>query len=177
MGGSAPVPARVRVKICGVTRPEDAAVAVTAGASFLGVVFAGGPRRIDAERARAVVAAAADVPVIGVFDDRPVDEILATAREVGLRGVQLHGGSDAETARRLRRAGLMVLRVARLAGRADLERLDRLVDAADAVVVEPRVPGRLGGTGVALDLGLAREARRRLAGAAMVLAGGLTPET
>ena len=48
---------------------------------------------------------------------------------------------------------------------------------ADAVLVEPRVPGRSGGTGTRLDLALAQAARSRLAGAAMVLAGGLTPES
>ncbi len=57
----------VEVKICGLTRPEDAAFAAAHGAWRLGVIFAGGPRLVDVARAREIVAAAAGVPVLGVF--------------------------------------------------------------------------------------------------------------
>ena len=68
-----------------------------------------------------------------------------------------------------------------MAGRAHgpPRRLDSLSESArdaGAVLVEPRVPHAAGGSGVALDLVVAPEARVRLAGATMVLAGGLTPE-
>ena len=76
-----------------------------------------------------------------------------------------------------RREGLRVWRVARIAAPADLDLLAEAARDADAVLVEPQVPHAAGGTGVALDLAVAREARARLAGATMVLAGGLTPET
>jgi phosphoribosylanthranilate isomerase len=167
----------VEAKICGLTRPEDAAAAASAGATYLGVVFASGPRVVTAARAADIRAAGAGVPVFGVFGAQAPEAILRIAREAGLAGVQLHGDHGGEAARRLRSHGLLVWRVVRIAAPADLDRLDEATRHADAVLVEPRVAHAAGGTGVSLDLAVAREARARLAGARMVLAGGLTPAT
>jgi phosphoribosylanthranilate isomerase len=166
----------VRAKICGLTRPEDAAAAAAAGADYLGVVFAGGPRRVTARGAAEVSAASGGVPVFGVFGDQSVDEILRLSRAATLQGAQLHGPYGREEAARLRAEGLRVWRVVRLAGPDDLGALREAMAEAEAVLVEPRVAHAAGGSGTPLDLALAREARSRLAGA-MVLAGGLTPET
>ena len=83
----------VEAKICGLTRPEDAAWAAGQGAARLGVVFAWGPRVITAGRARDIVAAADGVPVIGVVGAGSVAEWLRLAEEARLSGLQLHGGS------------------------------------------------------------------------------------
>ncbi len=167
---------RVEVKICGLTRPEDAALAVAGGASYLGVVFASGSRTITADGAKAVVAAAGLTPVFGVFGDQPVDQILELAATTGLRGAQLHGPYPREAAATLRAGGLLVWRVARLADVADLDRLDDMALDADAVLVEPHVTHLLGGAGVPLGVEIAVAARRRLQGHRMALAGGLTAE-
>lgn len=167
----------VRAKICGLTRPPDAAAAVAAGADYLGVVFAGGPRQVTVPAAAEVSAAAGRVPVFGVFGEQSVDEILRISRAAALAGAQLHGAYRREDATRLRAEGLRVWRVVRLAGPQDLDVLRESAVEADAVLVERRVAHAAGGTGIPLDLALAREARTRLAGAAMVLAGGLTPGT
>jgi phosphoribosylanthranilate isomerase len=81
------------VKICGVTRPEDAAAAVAAGADMIGVIlWAGSQRRASEEQARAVrMAVPEGVPLVGVFvDEDParIDELVAS---IGLDRVQLHG--------------------------------------------------------------------------------------
>lgn len=167
----------LRVKICGLTRPSDAALAVAAGASYLGVVLAGGPRLVGTGQAAEIRAAAGSVPVLGVYGDQPVERILAATRAAGLAGTQLHGSYTRQDAARLRAAGLLVWRVVRIAGPGDLDRLAEAGTDSDAVLVEPRVEHARGGAGVALDLAVAREARDRLAGAVMVLAGGLTPGT
>jgi phosphoribosylanthranilate isomerase len=166
-----------RVKICGLTRAEDAAFAAAAGASYLGVVLAGGPRQVSPAGAADVVAASRGVPVLGVFGSQSVAEIAATVHRAGLAGAQLHGQYDDEAAARLAGRGLIVWRVLRIASPADLERLPAFVTHAETILVEPRVPHAEGGSGVPLDLALATEARRRLAGRQMALAGGLTPET
>ena len=166
-----------RVKICGLTRPEDAAHASGAGASFLGVVFAGGRRRVSFGKAAEIVAASRGIPVLGVFGDQSVEEIVRGAREAGLAGAQLHGSYDSADAARLAEAGLIVWRVLRIARPEDLDPLSQISHHAAAVLVEPRVPGAQGGAGVPLDLARAVEARRRMPDAQMVLAGGLTPET
>jgi phosphoribosylanthranilate isomerase len=164
-------------KICGLTRPEDAALAVAHGAAYLGVIFAGGPRVPTIDAARSVVAAAGSTPVLGVFGAQNVEEILRVRDLTGISGAQLHGPYGPEGARRLGAEGLRVWRVARLAGPGDLDALARLVDAAEAVLVEPRVSGREGGAGVPLSADLALAARERLGGCRFVLAGGLRPET
>ena len=164
-----------KIKFCGIMQPGDATVAAEAGAGYLGVVFAGGPRAVTVDEAREVVRAAAGVPVVGVFAAQSPAEILRIAEQADLSGAQLHGPYCRADAALLRAHGLEVWRVVRIAGPADLDRLDEAALDADAVLVEPRVPHALGGAGVSLDLELARQARNRLAGP-MALAGGLTAD-
>ena len=166
-----------KIKICGLMRPGEAESAASAGASYLGVVFAEGPRTVTAGIARDIVAAAGDATVMGVFTVQAVDEILQIRDRTGLSGAQLHGTYPPASAARLRAAGLEVWRVVRIAAPADLDLLGDAAAECDAVLVEPKVTHLKGGAGFPLDLAVAREARVRLAGHSMVLAGGLTPET
>ncbi len=167
----------VAVKVCGLRRAADAASAVAAGASYLGIVFAAGPRRATIAEAREVIAAAEGVPVVAVFGTQPAADIAWLSGRLALRGAQLHGEYSAADAALIRGEGVLVWRVERLATADDLERLSETVREADAVLVEPRVAGVLGGTGVALADELGVAARARLRGRRMVLAGGLRPET
>lgn len=179
----------VEVKICGLRRPADVTVAVRAGATYLGVVYAGGPRRVTDVEAREVVAAAEGRPVLAVWGPPDRDAVLRSRDSAGFSGVQLHGGSDPALAEGLRREGLLVWRVLRVAGEEDLLHLDHLQEGADGVLVEPRVFGKDGGAGVALDLALARAARGRFdaeiarstkheaPSSRFILAGGLRPDT
>lgn len=163
--------------MCGLTRAADAACAVRLGAAHLGVVFAESARRVGTAAARDIVAASDGVPVIGVFVDATVDEILRQRDRAGLAGAQLHGDYAFAVRERLAREELQVWSVLRVAEEKDLERLDELAAGAAVVLVEPRVEGAHGGTGASLPLELAALARERLAGARMALAGGLRPET
>ncbi|AFJ46703.1 bifunctional indole-3-glycerol-phosphate synthase TrpC/phosphoribosylanthranilate isomerase TrpF [Shimwellia blattae] len=81
-------------KVCGLTRPEDAAAAYQAGAVYGGLIFAeGSPRRIDIATARRVMSAA-PLRWVGVFRDAPREVVLSTAQQLGLCAVQLHGAED-----------------------------------------------------------------------------------
>ena len=166
-----------KAKICGLMRAQDAATAARAGAAYLGAVFAAGPRTVTRSQARELVAAADAVPVIGVFGEQPVEEILQICASAGLSGAQLHGSYSRADAQRLRSEGLEVWRVVRIAAPADLDLVAAAIPDSDAVLVEPRVARALGGTGISLDLAVATQARERLSGHAMVLAGGLTPQS
>jgi phosphoribosylanthranilate isomerase len=132
---------------------------------------------VQEDRAAEIVAAARGTPVLGVFGHQSMDDIVRASEAAGLWGVQLHGPYPPDIAARLRARGLQVWRVARIAEPKDLDQLRETVPESDAVVVEPRVAHAEGGSGVSLDLAVAHEARSRLAGHTMVLAGGLTPET
>ncbi len=168
----------VEAKICGLTRPEDAALAVAHGATRLGVVFAWGPRVVTAARAAEIVAAAGDVPVLAVVAGGSADELLDLAIRTGVRGFPLHGVSDPLVAAELQARGREVWRVATLASLAEVHRAVTAARlGADAVLVEPHHATGSGGRGVPLDPELARAARAALDDVPMVLAGGLRAET
>lgn len=165
-------------KICGLTRPEDAAFAAAHGASRLGVIFAGGPRLIPMERAREIVAAAGGVPVLGVFGSQPFRTMLEVVRAAGLAGVQLHGDQPPGVARDLRAEGLEVWRVVPIAPGMDFTATFATASHdVDAVLLESRVLGGSGGRGIAIALDVAREARSAATNVRVVLAGGLTAES
>lgn len=169
----------VEVKFCGMTRPADAAHAAAIGARYVGVVFAESPRRVDAEVARALFASLPrEVARVGVFGAAPAPNIAATANELGLHVVQLHGDPDAKAIAEVRRRwdGL-VWAVQRVEGSTVPPGIADLFEVADGVVLDARVAGALGGTGVALPWSALRDqlATFRARRARLILAGGLNP--
>ncbi|MGM3173194.1 bifunctional indole-3-glycerol-phosphate synthase TrpC/phosphoribosylanthranilate isomerase TrpF [Dickeya lacustris] len=83
-------------KVCGLTRPDDAAAAYQAGAVYGGLIFVPqSPRHVTTSQARQVMAAA-PLRYVGVFRDAPVSDILTTVATLGLAVVQLHGKEDGE---------------------------------------------------------------------------------
>jgi len=166
------------VKFCGLTRAEDARVASELGASFVGAIFAAGPRLLTAERAVEVFAGAGDGPLrVGVFGaDAPArtSEIAASA---GLDVVQLHGDPRAADILDMRaRFDGEIWAVVRSRGSLLPEWAEELFREADAVLLDAHVDGQLGGTGVALDWGaLARSVNDLRGDTPVVLAGGLKP--
>lgn len=80
-----------RVKICGTTTSDDAKLALSLGADFLGVIFAESPRRIDVVRAAEIRAAVPGARLVGVFRDAALNDITIAAHDAGLDLIQLHG--------------------------------------------------------------------------------------
>jgi phosphoribosylanthranilate isomerase len=170
----------VDVKFCGLTRAADARAAAALGAAYLGVIFAGGPRRLDAVRAKAVLDAAAGVGIarrVGVFGAESAADMAALAAGVGLDVVQLHGDAGPRLVALLRQSfDGQVWRVVRI-GRDTPDAVLRAAgDGVDAVVIDTLVEGAQGGTGVALDWErLAAMFDRVGRPRRLVLAGGLRP--
>lgn len=164
------------VKICGLTRAVDAEFADAAGASYLGVIFAGGPRQRSPEDARATLAGRR-ARKVGVFAEQPDDEIARIAQLVQLDVVQLHGRSDPERIARVRAAtGLEIWAVVRTATGELEDNVEELAEAADALLIDAMAPGALGGTGVVIPwLALGESLDAMASGHRIVLAGGLTP--
>ena len=168
------------IKFCGMMRPEDASYAAMLGARYVGVIFADGPRALTHERAQIIMdGLPRRVGRVAVFGAQSPNEIADTAERLELDAVQLHGDPDADTIADVRaRWSGRVWAVQRVAG-SELPATARdLFDVADAVVLDARVPGQLGGTGVALPW---RELSRQLVPlrsrrARFVLAGGLRPD-
>ncbi len=166
----------VEAKICGLTRPGDAVLAAGAGARWLGVIFAGGPRVISVAGAREIVAAVENTPVLGVFGLQSADEVMAIVAEAGLAGAQLTAPNSGLAAARLHEAGLHAWQVWPVAAPDAVERFVRW-PGADAVLVEASTPGGSGGKGISVPLRVARAARDAVRDVPFVLAGGLRPDT
>ena len=156
------------VKICGITRLEDAELAVSCGANAVGFVFwRNSPRFIDPVRAQAIAAALPPfVTPVGVFVNQPAEDVNAVATLVGLGDVQLHGDETVEYAAAMTRP---VLKALTLTTTAD-HTFDRWPPAT-MVLLDAHDPVRRGGTGMTVDWTRAASiaARRPI-----VLAGGLT---
>lgn len=153
------------VKICGLTRPEDAAAAVAAGADMAGFIFVPGTRRaLDPETA-GWIRRLEGIATVGVFRDASLEQVLRARDQLQLDWVQLHGSEPDDF---LPVLGANVLRRVPVAGGVDWARVEAL-----AVGCLPLIdPGA--GDGLAFDL---RLLRGRPAGLRFGLAGGLNPET
>lgn len=157
------------VKICGITRQEDALAAADLGASAVGLVFwRRSPRYIDPDRAAAIARTLpSSVKAVGVFVNQPREEVNAIAASVGLGAVQLHGDETPEYAAGMTRP--VIKAVVLSESQAEIETWPEdvmlLVDAHDLSL--------RGGTGKTTDwkaaAALAKDRR-------VLLAGGLTPE-
>ena len=167
----------VEVKVCGLTRAIDAEAADAAGAAYLGVIFAGGPRQRTVAEARGTLAGRR-ARKVGVFADQSGAEIADIASEIGLDVAQLHGGATVERIHAVRAAtGLEVWAVVRTADGVLPADVDDVADAADALLIDALVPGRLGGSGTVLPWGVLGESLDAMeSGHRIVLAGGLTPD-
>jgi phosphoribosylanthranilate isomerase len=166
------------VKFCGLRRPEDAAVAVDLGAAYVGVIFAGGPRLVTVDEARRVLdPTRGRARAVGVFGAAPPDAIAYIVLQCGLDVVQLSADPDADTVDDVRSAtGAEVWAAVRCSTTLPPV-ASTLFTHADAVLLDAKVDGQLGGTGRTIawnDLAPAVNAVR--SGRRMVLAGGLTPE-
>lgn len=166
------------IKFCGLTRPADAALAASLGASFVGAILVGGPRALQATAAHDVLHAAVGPVRVAVVRVTEPDDMARQGREAGADVLQLHADPTLEQIRALRTVwsgGIWaVVRIGADETRGDLA---ELFATSDAVVVDALVPGGLGGSGRQFDwnqhastLASARGKGR------LVLAGGLTSD-
>jgi phosphoribosylanthranilate isomerase len=161
-----------RIKVCGITRIEDALDCIDAGVDTLGLNFWSGTKRhVDIARATSIVeAVAGQVEIVAVFVDAEREEITRTLGETGITWAQLHGDESPELVRAFLPNAYKAIGVratdASVQARAALY-------PGEHLLLDAFVPGAMpGGTGHTFDWALARDiARVRM----LTLAGGLTP--
>lgn len=160
-----------RVKICGITNPFDARLAVHAGAAAIGLIFARSPRRVTVAAAQEVVEVIPPfVDTVAVFMDAPVAEIRDVCSSLRIRTIQLHGFEGPDYVRELKRE-FVVVKACNVESAAEV---DSLADyGADAYLVDSRSPTGGGGTGRTCDWDIARDVAARYP---VILAGGLSPD-
>ena len=157
------------MKICGITRPEDALLAEELGASAVGFVFyPGSPRYIDPEEAKRISGALGPfITRVGVFVDEDIGTVQRIVETAGLTAVQLHGSEDQGYIDAVK--GVRVLKALRVGPDFDFRLLDRYRVAA--FLLDAWSEKEYGGTGRTFDWEKARECGRY---GRIILAGGLT---
>lgn len=161
----------VRSKICGITRIEDALVAVDAGADAIGLVFyAKSPRAVSVAQAKAILAALPPfVTTVGLFVDIERDALNAILAEVPLDLLQFHGD---ETRADCEGYGRPYIKALRVKPGDDVAAQIAAYPSAAGVLLDTFVAGVPGGTGEAFDWSLVPRGVKT----PIILAGGLTPE-
>jgi phosphoribosylanthranilate isomerase len=162
---------RTRVKICGITRLEDAMAAIDAGADALGFVFyPPSPRDVSVAQAREIVAQLPPfVTTVALFVNADRETIAEVIRETGIDLLQFHGNECPDYCAE---HGRPWIKAVRMKDDLDLDKVVRDHAGARALLLDAYRPGVPGGTGEAFDWG---RIPAELAGR-IVLAGGLTPD-
>lgn len=170
----------IRVKICGLTRPEDVVAVAAAGAQYTGFVFfEKSPRNVNIETARALALEApvglAKVALVVDADDAELDAIVGS---VPLDMLQLHGHESPERVSEVRaRYGLPVMKAVGVAEAEDMAQITLYEEVADQLLIDAKPPKDAdlpGGNGLAFDWRLL--SGRKYWRKPWMLAGGLTPQ-
>ena len=160
-----------RIKICGITRHEDATAAAAAGADAIGFVFyRNSPRYVDPDRAKAIAAAVPPfVSIVGLFVDADAADVEASLRAFRVDYLQFHGDENKDYCSQF---GVPFLKAVRV--RPGLDLLHYAIDfsAARALLLDAFVDGVPGGTGQKFDWNLIP----RNLPLPIVLSGGLSPD-
>jgi phosphoribosylanthranilate isomerase len=169
-----------QVKICGIMNIETGVAAASAGADYLGLVFAPSARRLAPEIAAEISAASHDqklsLKVVGVFVNQPAQEVNKLARTCQLDLVQLSGNESWDYCKMLELPIMKAVHVSATTSRENL--LEHVMAGRQALgddlifLLDTQVSGSFGGTGRLFDWDLARG----LPGFQIIVAGGLTPD-
>ena len=169
-----------KLKLCGLTRLEDARYASAVGADYLGFVqHPESPRYVPPAVAREIIEWVVGPEPVGVFVNAAPEAVVATSREAGFRLAQLHGHETPAEAAAVRAAGLAVIKAVRVVSDASAEQVRALVqpyldaDAIDFVLLDTHHTSLWGGTGESFNWRVARELSGEVD---LFLAGGISAE-
>lgn len=197
LGDIADVTAPFKVKICGITSPEDALAVQVAGADALGLNFYPQSKRFVAISQANLIATAVrgKLQIVGLFVNSSVEDILQTNAATGLTAIQLHGDESPEFLFQLKEAlrkedrrsnqeknmKIPVVRAFRLNAEGFLPVSRYLAECQEknampaAILMDAFEQGSFGGTGKSIDWPLFAHQRQKIS-LPMILAGGLTPQ-
>jgi len=161
----------VRVKICGVTRPDDAALALKLGADAIGCVFyPGSPRAVTVATALEVASRLGDeAELVGLFVNPSVREVLEVLERVPLHCLQFHGAEPPQFCGQFKKP---YIKAVPMQADTDLAAVNLEYEGAQALLLDSVHEGRFGGSGAQFDWDWVDATLRRR----IILAGGLRPD-
>ena len=162
---------RTRVKICGITRAEDAVIAASLGVDAIGLVFyAKSPRNVTVETAKAITEALPGfVTTVALFLNPDDDLVKQVVGNVNIDVLQFHGTETASFCESFAKPYIKALGIS---GKDNIEELVDSYASARSVLLDSHVHGAAGGTGETFDwLSIPKQLRQKI-----ILAGGLKPD-
>ncbi|OUL33012.1 N-(5'-phosphoribosyl)anthranilate isomerase [Nostoc sp. T09] len=167
----------MRIKICGITQPQQSVAIASLGATALGFICVpNSPRYVNIQQIQAaVVPLPENIDKIGVFANTSITEIKQTVVESGLTSVQLHGNESPEFCSQLRQAlpEIEIIKAFRIRSSEHLEQVAEYTNYIDTLLLDAYHPQHLGGTGQTLDWSMLQTFSPSCP---WFLAGGLTPD-
>jgi phosphoribosylanthranilate isomerase len=168
---------RTRIKVCGITRPEDATKAAAMGVDALGFIFADrSPRCISPEKVWKIVKQIPSfVSSVGVFVNSNIEEVKQIVDNCGLSQVQLHGDESVEYCRALKhwRRSLSVCKAFRVKSQGTGREINAYRGDVDSMLLDTYTKGTAGGTGETFDWTIIEHLDLKKP---LILAGGLNPD-
>ncbi|MBI2870479.1 MAG: phosphoribosylanthranilate isomerase [Candidatus Omnitrophica bacterium] len=167
----------VRIKICGITRAEDARLAARLGAWAVGLVFyEESPRNVGKDEARKILRGLdPHVLKVGVFVNPTPEEVLRCSSAASLDAVQLHGDESPSLCLKIREKRLRMIKAFRMQGPQDLDVLPEYEEVCDFFLLDSFTQDKRGGTGLVFDWSWAKQAIEKT-GRPVIVSGGLSSE-
>lgn len=160
-----------RVKICGITRPEDGALAARLGADAIGLVFhAASPRWVDVTTAQHIIAALPPfVTAVGLFRNEPPEQVRAILAVVPVPLLQFHGDEEPDVCTAF---GRPYIKAVPMGAGATVEEYEQRFATATALLLDSHGGERMGGAGETFEWNRIPDQRHK----PLILAGGLRPD-
>jgi phosphoribosylanthranilate isomerase len=164
----------MKIKICGITNLQDAQDAVALGADAIGFIFTPkSPRYITPDAAEEIaIKMPPFIKLVGVFVNQSKEEITQIATKAKIDLIQLHGNESPEFCLTL---GHQVIKAITIADLTDIQDIGNYLGMVSAVLLDTKIEGKEGGTGICFDWGIALHAKEEF-DIPLILAGGINQD-
>ena len=166
---------RIKVKVCGITKLQDARFVAGALADFMGFVFyEDSPRHVTPAKAGAMINWIEGTQCVGVFVNQPLDDVNMISRQTGIDLVQLHGNENPDYCSLVDKPVIKAIHIKEGDSTFDLnQRIEPYHDQVDYLLFDTKVDDKWGGTGQSFDWSILNEVTQ---GLPYFLSGGLNPD-
>ena len=163
----------IKIKICGITKIEDALYAAELGAWAVGFIFVkNSPRYIEPVKASEIIKELPEnIEKVGVFANLSYEEIKNTAITTGITAIQLHGDESAEFCSDLLKLNIKIIKAIRIKDNTDLDMIKDYKEIISAILLDTYSDTEYGGTGKSFNWDIILNSKEH--NLPLILAGGI----